>query len=86
MIVIEDIHRKIANELGIKESIVEEVNRIQYEVLSEEMKSGKNGISLIHIGKWLRREYKTWIHNGVTYHGKGFTKEQLNENNIESES
>ncbi len=67
MIVIEEIHRKISKELGIKESLVEEINRIQYQFLVEEIKKGEKSISLIHIGKWLRRPYKTWIHNGRKY-------------------
>ncbi len=72
MVVIEDIHKKIAKELAFKESLIEEINRIQYQFLFDELKKGEKGISLIHIGKWIRRPYKTWVHNGRTYHTNGF--------------
>ncbi len=89
MVVIEEIHKKIAKELEIKESIVEEINRIQFQFLAEEIKKGESNISLIHIGKWIRRPYKTWMHNGRKYEVRNsldhprFKKQEENEDNPE---
>ena len=55
MITINDIHRKVAFKLGIKESIVEEVNRCQYEFTISTMKDAEHSISLKRIGKLIRK-------------------------------
>jgi len=58
MVTVNDIHRKVSLELGIKESIIEEVNRVQYEFTIAIMKGGIDSISLKRIGKILRKKQR----------------------------
>jgi len=67
MVTINDIHRKVALQLGIKESVVEEVNRVQYEFAVSTMKDAEHSISLIRIGKLVKK-------NGIKKHWRRIHK------------
>ena len=53
-----EIQERVAKELDIKESIVDEVNRVQYEFCVSTMKEGTSGFKIIHIGKWIKKNRK----------------------------
>lgn len=66
--VTEDISRKIANKLGLKFKLVDDINRFQYQFVVDTIKEANNNVHLIYIGKFVKKkprkqrstnEYKT---------------------------
>lgn len=60
MVVIEEVHKKVAKELDIKESIIEECNRAQYEWMILHMKENKSNVKLLGIGKWIKKKKRNY--------------------------
>lgn len=55
MVTIEQISRKVAKDLNMKESIVDRIHRIQYKFLYDTIQSGSlENIQLIYIGKFIK--------------------------------
>lgn len=54
--VIEDISRKIAKELGLPIGIVDMVHRSQYQFLVDTMREYEKDVHLIYIGKFVKKK------------------------------
>lgn len=53
--VTEDISRKVAEKLGLKFRLVDDINRFQYQFLLDTIKEGKDNIHLMYIGKFVKK-------------------------------
>ena len=52
---LDDISKQVAKDLGEKEFIVREINRIQWKIVFDNIRSNENNVKLIYLGKFSKK-------------------------------